>query len=72
MIAVLQARKPTGEIAYAAVDPAAHHVEGAIADRRFSAFLTPFRCLEDATTALMASGGVDVRPADRAKAARRG
>ena len=41
---------------YAAIDPRAHHVEGQIAERKFPAFLTPFRTVEEAEAALIAAG----------------
>lgn len=43
---------------WAAVDPAAHHSEGRVAELRFSAFLTPFRGVEEARAALIAAGAV--------------
>ncbi len=41
---------------WAAIDPAVHHVEGRVAERRFSAFLAPFKSREDAEAALTAAG----------------
>ncbi len=41
---------------WAAIDPAAHHVEGRVAERRFSAFLAPFKSHEEAVAALLAAG----------------
>lgn len=41
---------------FAAIDPRAHHVEGQLAERKFPAFLTPFRTVEEAEAALIAAG----------------
>lgn len=41
---------------FAAIDPKAHHVEGRLAERRFSAFLSPFRCEGEALSALAKAG----------------
>ena len=54
---VVTARHPQRGTLFAVVDPAAHHVEGHIAERRFSAWMSPFRRVEDAEAALVAAGG---------------
>lgn len=41
---------------YAAIDERAHHVAGAIAPRRFGAFLSPFQSKNEAEAALAAAG----------------
>ena len=41
---------------YAAIDERAHHVESQIAERKFPAFLTPFRSVEEAERALIEAG----------------
>lgn len=43
---------------WAAVDPDAHHLDGRVCDRRFSAFLAPFRTEEEAAAALLKAGGI--------------
>lgn len=42
---------------WAAVDPETHHTEGRVAERRFAAFLSPFKSRSEAEAALIASGG---------------
>lgn len=41
---------------YAVADERAHHVEGRVAERRFCAFLAPFRSSQEARAALIAAG----------------
>lgn len=41
---------------WAAIDERTHHLAGRIAERRFSAFLAPFRSREEAEAALIAAG----------------
>lgn len=43
---------------WAAIDEAAHHLDGRVCDRRFSAFLAPFRTEAEAATALLEAGGI--------------
>lgn len=43
---------------WAAVDPQAHHLTGRVCERRFAAFLAPFRNEEEAAAALLQAGGV--------------
>jgi hypothetical protein len=46
---------------WAAIDPDTRYTEHRVADRRFSAYLTPFRTEEEAVAALVAAGGeIDV------------
>lgn len=42
---------------WAAIDEGSHHLEGRIAERRFTAFLAPFRSRREAEAALTAAGG---------------
>lgn len=51
------AEHPKRGVLWAAIDAATVQVEGQIAERRFAAFLTPFRSREAAETALVAAGG---------------
>lgn len=41
---------------WAAIDPNAHHLQGRVAERRFSAFLAPFKSRAEAEAALLAAG----------------
>lgn len=41
---------------FAAVDPAAHHVEGEVSKTKLSAWLRPFKTNSDASAALIAAG----------------
>lgn len=43
---------------WAGICPDTHHVEPKVCDRRFAAYLAPFRSEEDATVALLAAGAV--------------
>lgn len=45
-----------GSTRFAAIDPQAHHVVGAIAETRLAAWLAPFRSRAEARAALRASG----------------
>ena len=45
-----------GATLWAGVDPTVHHIEGRVAERRFGAFLAPFRTIEAAEAALIAAG----------------
>ena len=62
-------RLATGDLRWAAIDQSAHHLEGRIADRRFGAYLAPFRSEEDATTALIAAGAVNIETEQRKRRA---
>lgn len=42
---------------WASIDPETHYTEGRIAERRFAAFLSPFRSQAAAEAALIAAGG---------------
>ena len=54
---LITAEHPERGTLYASVDQQVHHVEGSIAERRFGAFLRPFRSAEEAEAALIAAGG---------------
>jgi hypothetical protein len=41
---------------WAAFDPNAHHLQGQVAERRFAAFLAPFRNADEAEAALIKAG----------------
>lgn len=41
---------------WAAIDANTHHLEGRVAQRRFSAFLAPFKSRPEAEAALIAAG----------------
>ncbi|MEO8455256.1 MAG: hypothetical protein ABI454_08850 [Sphingomicrobium sp.] len=43
---------------WAAVDPDAHHLSGRVCQRRFAAYLAPFRSEEEALQVLLAAGAV--------------
>jgi hypothetical protein len=43
---------------WAGIDPDAHHLAGRVCERKFTAFLAPFRTEEDALAALLEAGGV--------------
>lgn len=43
---------------WAAIDDQAHHLTGQVAERRFSAFLRPFKSVGEAQAALIAEGGI--------------
>jgi hypothetical protein len=43
---------------WAAIDPDAHHLSSRVAQRRFVAFMSPFRNEAEAAQALLAAGGV--------------
>lgn len=47
---------PTRGTLWAAIDERTHHLEGRIAERRFGAFLAPFRSRKEAEAALIAAG----------------
>jgi uncharacterized protein (DUF1810 family) len=53
---VLVADRSGGGRLFAVVDQQAHHVAGSVAERKFCAFLTPFRNFEEANAALSAAG----------------
>jgi hypothetical protein len=57
---VITAEHPGRGTLYAVVDTRAHHVDGQVAERRFGAFLSPFRSQQEAQAALVAAGGVPV------------
>ena len=52
----LIAKHPTLGQIWASIDPAAHHVQAAVAERRFSAYCSPFRDEASATAALVNAG----------------
>lgn len=62
---VLQGALEGGSAAYAVVAPTARHCASAIAERRFSAFLTSFLDEEAATVALKGAGAVEVIPCSK-------
>jgi hypothetical protein len=43
---------------WAAIDPDSHHLDGRVCERRFGAYLAPFRTEEDAAEALLSVGAV--------------
>ena len=51
------ASHPVRGTLWAAIDEQSHHLEGQVAERRFSAFLAPFRSRSEAEAALIAAGG---------------
>lgn len=52
---------PTLGTLWAAIDEGAHHLEGRVAERRFPAFLAPFRSRQEAEAALVKAGAVPER-----------
>ena len=50
------ATHPARGALWAAIDERTHHLEGRIAERRFTAFLAPFKSREEAEAALIAAG----------------
>lgn len=53
----LTAEHPEHGTLWAAIDPDAHHLDSRVAQRRFAAFLAPFRSEEEAAAALLEAGG---------------
>lgn len=51
------ASHPARGTLWAAIDEHAHHLTGQVAERRFNAFLAPFRSRADAEAALVSAGG---------------
>lgn len=51
---------PSGEQRWAAIDPNAHHLEAEVAERRFGAYLKPFRSEDEARAALNAAGAEEI------------
>ena len=47
-----------GKSLWAGIDEAAHHLSGRVCERRFGAYLAPFRTEEDAIAALLEAGAV--------------
>jgi hypothetical protein len=43
---------------WAGIDPDTHHLEGRVCERRFGAYLAPFKTEEEAAVALLEAGGV--------------
>jgi hypothetical protein len=43
---------------WVAIDEQTHHLSGEVAERRFSAFLRPFKSTREAEAALVAAGAV--------------
>ncbi|MBV9528202.1 hypothetical protein [Sphingomonas sp.] len=41
---------------WAAIDPGAHHLTGRVGERKFVAYLAPFRSEEEAAAALLEAG----------------
>lgn len=58
MSCFVTAEHPQHGTLWACVDPEAHEGEGRVAERRFVAFLAPFKSEEDAAEALIAAGAV--------------
>lgn len=61
---------PSGSTFYAAIDPSAHHVEGRIGQRKFHAFMSPFKTEQEAAIALLEAGAMlcgPGRPTDRSE-----
>src|SRR5688572_16766252 len=58
MARIHRAEHPTRGTFFAAVDPEAHHVQGAVAQTRLSAFVAPFLSEQAACEALLAAGAV--------------
>lgn len=57
MAVYLTADHPKHGRLWAAVDPTAYHLEGHVRERRFAAFLSPFRSEAEAAQALLVAGG---------------
>lgn len=55
-------RGKDGSELWASIDPDAHHLEAAIAERRFGAYLRPFRDEQSARDALIAAGAALIEP----------
>jgi hypothetical protein len=53
-----------GEL-WAAVDPNMHHLQSAIGERRFAAYLSPFRDEDSARAALIAAGAQAIHAEER-------
>lgn len=47
-----------GKTLWAGIDDTAHHLTGRVCERRFAAFLAPFKTEQDAIEALLEAGGV--------------
>lgn len=60
MTMLLVGNLPDGSVRYASIDQVAHHVESAVCDRRFGAFLRPFRSGDAAEKALREAGAADI------------
>jgi hypothetical protein len=43
---------------WAGIDPDTNHLEGRVCERRFGAYLAPFKTEEEAAVALLEAGGV--------------
>jgi hypothetical protein len=56
-------------VAFAVIDPTARQCVGVVAERRFTAFLSPFQDEASATAALKAAGASKVAPYVKRKAA---
>lgn len=66
----LTASHPHRGTLWAAIDQQAHHLTGKVTERRFSAFLAPFRSGQEAEAALIAAGGALDEPTAAAMAER--
>lgn len=63
----LTATHPKHGTLWAAIDEDVHHLTGRVAERRFAAFLAPFKSEAEAAAALIDAGAVlDVEPKRRA------
>ncbi len=47
-----------GKSLWAGIDETAHHLAGRVCERRFGAYLAPYRTEQDAIEALLEAGGV--------------
>jgi hypothetical protein len=43
---------------WAAIDPDSHHLNGRVCERKFAAYLAPFRTEDEAIAALLAADGI--------------
>lgn len=62
---------PRRGLLWASIDTTSHHLEGQVAERRFAAYLAPYRSEEDARAALIAAGAGNIE-AEQRRGKRRG
>lgn len=63
----LVGRHPQRGTLWASIDTENHHLEGHVTERRFGAYLAPYRSEDDARAALIAAGAVNIEAEDRRK-----